>query len=72
VKDPLNNMKRNRLSRYGGRKPIAVIVTEMAIREPLGGISIQSSTLKTRRQCMNKEEWLFNKKQHIKKVTCSH
>jgi len=40
VKDPLNNMKGNMLSRYGGRKPIAVIATEMAIKEPLVGGSI--------------------------------
>jgi len=33
-------MKRNRLSRYGGRNPTAVIATEMAITEPLAGSSI--------------------------------
>jgi len=40
MKDPLNNMKRNRLRKYGGRKHTAVIATEMAIKEPLAGSSI--------------------------------
>ena len=48
MKDTLNSMKRNRLSRYGGRKATAVIVTEMVIKEPLFGGSIQSNTLKTK------------------------
>jgi len=43
MKDPLNNMKGNRLNRYGEIKPIAVIETEMAIKEPHVGMSIQSS-----------------------------
>jgi len=71
VKDPLNSMKRNRLSRYGGRKPIAVISIEMAIKEPLVGGSIQSSALKTKCRCMNQEEQLFDKQNHLKEVTHS-
>ena len=72
AKDHLNSMKGSRLRRYGGRKPTAFIVIEMAIKEPLVGGSIQSSALKTKCSCVNQEEQLLNKKNHLKEVTHSH
>jgi len=36
MKDPLDNMKRNKLRRHG-IKPTIVIAMEMAIKEPLVG-----------------------------------
>jgi len=54
-------MKGNRLNRYGEIKPTSVIETEMAIKEPLVGRSIQSSALKTKCWCVNQEEQLLEK-----------
>jgi len=54
-------MKGNRSNRYGEIKPTAIIETETAIKEPLVGMSIQSSTLKTKHWCVNQEEQLLDK-----------
>jgi len=53
MKDPLNSKQRNMLSRSGERRCIAIIATEVAIKDPHVGGSIQNSALKTKCRCMN-------------------
>jgi len=72
MKDPLNNMKRNRLNKYGERKPNAIIAIEVAIKEPLVGGFIQSSAFKTKRRCVNQVKQLFDKQNRHKEATHSH
>ena len=73
MKGPLNSrQRRNMLRRYGGRRPIAVIATEVAIKEPLVGGSIQSSALKTKHWCMNQVKHLFDMKNHHRGMTHSN
>lgn len=59
------------LSRYGGKRCIAFIATEVAIKEPHVGGSIQSSTLKTKCQCANQVKQLFDKQNHHRGITHS-
>ena len=61
MKDPLNNIKGNRLNRYVEIKPTVVIETKMVIKEPLVEMSIQSSALKKKRWCVNQEDQLLDK-----------
>ena len=71
MKGLLHNRKRRRKIRSRERILIAVIATEVAIKEPRFGGSIQSNTLRTKHQCKNHFKQLFDKKKRRRKMTPS-
>ena len=62
MKSLFHNREINWLSRHGVRRLTVVVATEVAIKEPRVRGSIQSSTLRMKRRCMNHSKPFFDKK----------